>query len=125
MTDHSYVRVHWLHGSSDDPVELWSELDAHREETRKVEIWRDGRAGYASFDKEVGGAQLGKVALPMVDEINSDPRSGLKSSPRLILKRAGLTQHERVDSRLTFGGSFEPWRSYRSGMARFERAAAD
>jgi hypothetical protein len=74
MTDHSYVRVHWLHGSSDDPVELWSELDAHREETRKVEIWRDGRAGYASFDKEVGGAQLGKVALPMVDEINSDPQ---------------------------------------------------
>jgi hypothetical protein len=74
MAEHSYIRVYWLHASSDDPVELWSELDVHCEETRKVEIWRDGRAGYASFDKEVGGTRLGKVAVPMVDEINSDPQ---------------------------------------------------
>jgi hypothetical protein len=74
MTEHSYIRVHWLHASPDDPVELWSELDAFREEVRKVETWHDGRVGYASCSEEIGGTRLGKVAVPMLDEINSDPQ---------------------------------------------------
>jgi hypothetical protein len=70
----SYLRVRWHHSSPDEPVELWSELDAGREEVRKVEIWRDGRVGYASFDEQAGGTRLGEVAVPSLDEIAADPQ---------------------------------------------------
>ena len=74
MAEHSYIRVRWLHTSPDDPVDLWSELDADREEVRKVEIWSDGRVGYASIAGEVGGTRLGEVPVPALHEINLDPQ---------------------------------------------------
>ena len=72
MAMYSYIRVRWFHSSPDDPVELWSELDADREEVRKVEIWTDGRVGYASSEGETGGTRLGKVAVPPLNEIDLD-----------------------------------------------------
>ncbi|WP_341487441.1 hypothetical protein [Pararhizobium sp. A13] len=74
MAEHSYIRVRWLHSSPDEPVDLWSELDANREEVRKVEIWSGGRVGYASSAGEVGGARLGEVPVPPLNEINLDPQ---------------------------------------------------
>lgn len=74
MVEHSYVRVCWLHSSPDDPTELWSELNADREEIRKVEIWPDGRVGYASNTGEFGGTRLGEVSDPSLHEINLDPQ---------------------------------------------------
>jgi hypothetical protein len=73
MTEHSYIRVRWLHSSPDDPVDLWSELDADREEVRKVEIWSGGRVGYAT-NEEVGGTRLGELPVPLLNEINLDPQ---------------------------------------------------
>src|SRR6185503_15028408 len=52
VAGYSYIRVRWQHGHADEPVDLWSELDAARLETRKLEIFRDGRIGYASADEE-------------------------------------------------------------------------
>lgn len=74
MTEHSYVRVRWVHPSADNPVDLWSELDADRGEVRKVEVWPDGRVGYASSVAEIGGTRLGEVAVPPLNEINLDPQ---------------------------------------------------
>jgi len=54
MNGYSYIRVRWLHNHPDDPVELWSELDSERFEIRKVEVWHDGRVGFASRDRELG-----------------------------------------------------------------------
>jgi len=74
MTEHSYIRVRWLHSSPDDPIDLWSELDAERDEVRKVEIWPSGRIGYASKAEEVGGTRLGALPVPPLNEINLDPQ---------------------------------------------------
>lgn len=74
MTEHSYIRVLWRHAFPDDPVALWSELDADRGEVRKVEIWSGGRVGYASNAGEVGGTRLGDVPVPPLGEINLDPQ---------------------------------------------------
>jgi hypothetical protein len=73
MAEHSYIRVRWLRWSPDDPVDLWSELDADRQEVRKVEIWRDGRVGYASKTEEVGGTRLGEFPVPPLNKVNRDP----------------------------------------------------
>ena len=74
MSPHSYIRVDWLHSSSDEPIELWSELNADREEVRKVESWADGRVGYASLDREAGGTRLGEGPVPPLREIAADPQ---------------------------------------------------
>jgi hypothetical protein len=74
MTDHSYIRVRWLHSSPDNPVELLSELDARREEVRKIEIWAGGRVGHASHDEEVGGTRLGDEPIPSMEAIAADPQ---------------------------------------------------
>ena len=74
MAEHSYIRVRWLHSLPDEPVDLWSELYGDREEVRKVEIWSDGRVGYASSVEEVGGTRLGEVPVPPLNEINLDPQ---------------------------------------------------
>ncbi|WP_409527004.1 DUF6881 domain-containing protein [Rhizobium sp. BK650] len=79
MSQYSYIRVRWLHSSSDDPADLWSELDADREEVRKVEIWSDGRVGYASDAGEISGTRLGKVPVPPLNEINLDPQFQAKA----------------------------------------------
>ena len=52
---------------------LYSELDDRRFEVRKVEVYRDGHAGYASASEEVGGTMLGLVPIPKLDEIADDP----------------------------------------------------
>lgn len=74
MSEQSYIRVKWLHSHPDEPVELWSELDADRFEVRKVEVWADGRVGYAARGREVGGTKLGGRAAPPLEEIASDPQ---------------------------------------------------
>ena len=74
MARHTYIHVRWLHTSSHDPVDLWSELDADRAEVRKVEIWSSGRVGYGSSAGEFGGTRLGEVPVPALNEINRDPQ---------------------------------------------------
>ena len=46
-----YIRVRWNHDRSDEPVELWSELDGESWEVRKVEVFPDGHLGFASRDE--------------------------------------------------------------------------
>jgi hypothetical protein len=38
----NYIKVKWNHALPDEPVWFYSELDAERWETRKVEIFADG-----------------------------------------------------------------------------------
>ena len=70
----SYLWVRWIHNSPTYPVILISELDEHRLETRKVEIFSDGRKGFADDKEEVGGTRLGIVADPPLAEIDDDPQ---------------------------------------------------
>jgi hypothetical protein len=68
----SYIKVKWLHNHFDYPVLLYSELDDARWEIRKVEIWADGRSGYASSIGNSGETQLGIEPVPDLAKIASD-----------------------------------------------------
>ncbi len=70
----SYLYVKWIHKDPRDPVHLYSELDAERYETRKVEIWADGRKGFADANESFGGTGLGEMATPPLSELNADPQ---------------------------------------------------
>jgi hypothetical protein len=66
----TYLYAKWKNAPADSPVEFYSELDATRWETRKVEVFPDGHMGYASSTKSSNdGTRLAIVALPSVDEI--------------------------------------------------------
>lgn len=69
-----YICIRWLHENSDDPVLLISELDDHRWETRKVEIFADGAKGYATKSDETGGTALSLEQIPPINEIAADPQ---------------------------------------------------
>lgn len=66
-----YLRVVWSHDFADEPVELFSEIGPDGYERRKVELFRDGRLGWADEKNEVGGTGLGQVPITSVDEINA------------------------------------------------------
>jgi hypothetical protein len=70
---YTYLLVRWKDAPSDEPVELWSELDEQRWEVRKVEVWADGRVGYAVEGEEFGGTHLSLEPLPPNEYIASQP----------------------------------------------------
>jgi hypothetical protein len=71
--DSSYIDVAWRHGNSYDPIRLVSEIDGRRNETRKLEFFRDGRVGYASRSSSNFSTRLGDQPIPPLDQLNEDP----------------------------------------------------
>lgn len=69
-----YIRVAWKHQEASEPIVLYSELDARRHELRKVEVFLDGRMGYACRAFERGGSRLAKMAMPALAELALDPQ---------------------------------------------------
>jgi hypothetical protein len=70
----TYMKVRWIHSFSDQPVLLYSELDAQRGEARKVEIFPDGGMGCADRERETKGTSLSTQSLPSLAEIAADPQ---------------------------------------------------
>jgi len=69
-----YIRIKWFHTYPDEPVEIYSEIEADGWEVRKIEIFRDGSSSYASSVKRVGTSGLAEVPILSLREINSDPQ---------------------------------------------------
>ena len=69
-----YQHVVWTHDFHDEPVSLWSGLDDHGMEMRKVEVFRDGRPRRAPPSARDAGTRLGELPVPPIDEINRDPQ---------------------------------------------------
>ena len=67
-----YIKVTWTHSSAKGPVLLYSELDEERWETRKIEVFVDGRMGHAASDRAFGGTELGSAPVSSLAEINED-----------------------------------------------------
>lgn len=67
-----YLRVRWFHEAPDEPVELYSELDDRSFEVRKVEVFADGRMGFAEAAGCSESTQLGLEPLPSFEEIAAD-----------------------------------------------------
>lgn len=69
----TYLMVKWVLSVPEDPCVLYSELDEQRMERRKIEVYRDGRWGFADEHEEVGESRLGEAPVPTVDCLNADP----------------------------------------------------
>lgn len=69
-----YLRCRWNHSVPGEPTLLYSELDDERWERRKVEIFADGRAGYADRYQESGDTRLGLAPVPALSDIAADPQ---------------------------------------------------
>jgi hypothetical protein len=70
----TYIAVKWKHTNPAYPVVLYSELDEQGWEQRKVEVFADGRHGYADRSESTAGTRLGVEAMPPLAEIASDPQ---------------------------------------------------
>jgi len=67
-----YIEVEWIHGNSDDPVRLISEISDDGYEVRKIEIYRSGKIEFATVQIEHGNTRLGTAPIPSLDSINAD-----------------------------------------------------
>ena len=74
MVNMTYAIVRWRHSFEDEPIWIYSELDEIRMESRKVELFADGRCGYADKDEAFGGTELAYVPYPDLKEIAADPQ---------------------------------------------------
>ena len=68
-----YLYVKWTHKDPGAPVHIYSELGDDRYELRKVEIWADGRKGFADSTEEAGGTALGSMPVPSLEDIAAQP----------------------------------------------------
>jgi hypothetical protein len=68
----NYIKVFWHHSFPDEPVILYSEIDANRWERRKVSVFPDGKLGYASDEETTHSVMLSVEPLPTLLEIGSD-----------------------------------------------------
>ena len=71
-----YIKVKWIHSHPDEPAILYSELDENRWEIRKVEVFADGRVGFADSTEVTPSTKtkLSLKPLPTIEEIASDPQ---------------------------------------------------
>lgn len=70
----TYIAVIWKHDLIAEPSLLYSELDEQRWERRKMEVFRDGRLGFADINESSGGTRLGLEPIPDLSEIARDPQ---------------------------------------------------
>ena len=89
-----YLHIKWVHKNSSDPVQIYSEIDDHSYEVRKVEVYKDGRKGYADSSGEYGGTALGAMPVPSLADIAAQPEFEPKEIPaeefhNIWMKRRG------------------------------------
>ncbi|MFF3443237.1 DUF6881 domain-containing protein [Streptosporangium sp. NPDC002721] len=61
--------MQWQHNFPEEPVELYSEVDDEGYETRKVQVFRDGRLERADTDTETRMTGLSEVPIDPPEEI--------------------------------------------------------
>jgi hypothetical protein len=76
----TYLHVTWHQDFDNEPVELYSEQDDEGWQTRKVDIYRDGRMDYADERTSTGTTFLAEIPVGPIEEIAADPQF----SPRWI-----------------------------------------
>jgi hypothetical protein len=69
-----HIKVQWMHEFHDEPILIYSEIDDVGWELRKVEIYRNGDASFASKTISAGMSMLSVEPLPSPSEIASDPQ---------------------------------------------------
>ena len=71
-----YIKVKWIHIHPDEPILLYSEIDADGWEVRKLEVFADGRVGFADPTEATAptNTKLSHEPMPSLIEIASDPQ---------------------------------------------------
>lgn len=69
----NYIKVKWIHSFSYEPIWLYSELDSENWETRKVEVFADGKMSFADDKSTSGDTGLSIEPLPPLEIIAADP----------------------------------------------------
>jgi hypothetical protein len=64
-----YVRLKWNHTNPDEPVWIFSELDADGKEVRKIECFRNGFCDIAAATVSSGTAALMTLPLPDLKQL--------------------------------------------------------
>ena len=94
-----YLKVAWVHQWDDEPVVIYSEMDDRRQETRKIEVFRDGRIGYATSKIDYGGTLLSETPLPPLHSIAFDQQF----KPHEITQQSfEQVWKEKVEDNVTF-----------------------
>lgn len=70
----SYIYARWHDAQPGTPSECYSEVDALRNETRKVEVFPGGRKGFASALQGSWDTRLNLAPVPELWEIRSQAR---------------------------------------------------
>ena len=78
-----YVRLKWNHTNPDEPVWIFSELDPHDKEVRKIECFRNGFCDVANATASSGTAALMTLPLP---DLSTLARRDPEFIPREITK---------------------------------------
>lgn len=85
-----YLYIRWKHKDPGAPVHIYSEIGDDSYERRKVEIWADGRKGFADGNEEAGGTSLGVMPVPSLAEIAAQSEYEPKEIPELEFQRIWL-----------------------------------
>ena len=68
----TYELLEWIHDHEDEPCLIFSELDDERYETRKIEVFKDGRMVKVSEDNPARGSTgLAVLPVPSIEETNA------------------------------------------------------
>jgi hypothetical protein len=70
----NYIKVAWIHSLADEPILLYCELDGRGWERRKVEVFADGRLGFAGNGVQRGRTEISTEPLPSLADIAADPQ---------------------------------------------------
>ncbi|MCX6716445.1 MAG: hypothetical protein NTV72_00790 [Candidatus Taylorbacteria bacterium] len=67
-----YIKVNWIHSDPEYPIMIYSELSDSRIETRKVEIWSNGKIGFSDLSESTNTTKFSEDAVPSIPEISKD-----------------------------------------------------
>lgn len=67
-----YIDVLWHIDDDEEPYRLISEIGLDNFEVRKIDLFRNGKVGFASKDTNTSNTMLGTVEVPTLEEINTD-----------------------------------------------------
>jgi len=69
-----YMKVEWRHSDPEEPIIIYCEIDENSWETRKVDVFRDGKLRRASATEESPSTStfLSTEKLPSIATINED-----------------------------------------------------
>lgn len=91
----TWLRVRWHQSDPDMPVVIWCELDDQRWESRKIEVYADGRRGWAFGEVETGGTGLGEAPIPPTEEIARDAQFEVEAISAAEFEREWTSTVER------------------------------